>query len=108
MYSVFLQEQKEHRLKEREMRSILANLLEADSVSQSTMEYFQPGYPEGAWMCIAVRVDQRIPVLSEGGRRFFSHACSRCDKNRTYAGGCLLGYLLQGSSSAGIEWKKIA
>lgn len=71
MYSVFLQEQKEHRLKEREMRSILANLLEADSVSQSTMEYFQPGYPEGAWMCIAVRVDQRIPVLSEEEEDFF-------------------------------------
>ena len=38
---------------------------------KSTMGIFSAGYPEGAWMCIAVRVDQRIPVLSEGGKKIF-------------------------------------
>lgn len=71
MYSVFLQEQKDKRLKERQMRSIFLNLLEEDSVSQKTLEYFSAVYPQDAWICIAVRIDQKIPVLSEDEEDFF-------------------------------------
>ncbi len=71
IFSEFLQQQKNSKIREREAQAIIEELLNADHLSEKVMEYLPAAYIQGAWMCLGVRVDQMNLKKSADEEDFF-------------------------------------
>lgn len=71
MYSAFLKEQKDNKVKEREKRVVLENLLNDEGVSDHTIEFLKNAYSDGIWMCLGIRIDLKLQKITEEEEDFY-------------------------------------